>query len=170
MEDTNEQELSFHGTRDVDIEGEPVVTHEEKPMFGDHEHLDPGHPLHRKVFWANCIYDECTKHEGKKGVHAFYPRRPNTTPIVQYHTNKDLHTWKIKEYGQQTIYFEPSPKHPVPCAKERAQKATREKKSLYFTTTSDHSDEHLVLTALINGQPTQVVIDSGAQFKATTNK
>ncbi|KAK1989739.1 hypothetical protein LX36DRAFT_742991, partial [Colletotrichum falcatum] len=74
--DTNNQLLSFSGTSDVDAENRPIVSVIEKPLFGDDETLNPRHEFHYRIYWADCIHDECKFHNSLKEEHAFFPRRP----------------------------------------------------------------------------------------------
>ncbi|KAK6224224.1 reverse transcriptase domain protein [Colletotrichum tabaci] len=185
----NNQEIRFYGTEDVDVNNRPEVRIQEKPLFGDDKLLELTHKRHYRIFRADCIYDECKTHLRSKEEYAFYPRRQGREPIPRAYQDSELNTWKVKEYLTKWLCFQPSPKHPMPCVnhitkhclenadqgKELQQEveklgtptakgpqtATQHKKSLCAATRED--DRHLFLEAIIDGQPTQVMIDSGAQ-------
>ncbi|TIC91053.1 Transposon Tf2-6 polyprotein [Colletotrichum higginsianum] len=145
----NNQEIRFYGTEDVDVNNRPEVQVQEKPLFGDDKLLELAHKRHYRIFWADCIYDECKTHLRSKEEYAFFPRRQGREPIPRAYQDSELNTWEVKEYLTKWLCFQPSPKHPMPCVNH--------------ITKHWEDDRHLFLEAIIDGQPTQVMIDSGAQ-------
>ncbi|TID04827.1 Retrotransposon-like protein 1 [Colletotrichum higginsianum] len=111
----NNQEVRFYGTEDVDANNRPEVQIQEKPLFGDDELLELTHKRHYRIFWADCIYDECKTHLRSKEEYAFYPRRQGREPIPKAYQDSELNTWEVKEYLTKWLCFQPSPKHPMPC-------------------------------------------------------
>ncbi|KAK6218056.1 reverse transcriptase domain protein [Colletotrichum tabaci] len=176
----NNQEIRFYGTEDVDVNNRPEVQIQEKPLFGDDKLLELTHKQHYRIFWADCIYDECKTHLRSKEEYAFYPRRQGREPIPRAYQDSELNTWEVKEYLTKWLCFQPSPKHPMPCVNHITKhwsdcmfdkckyhyegKARTWRTQIKEKNTSQKEDDrHLFLEAIIDGQPTQVMIDSGAQ-------
>ncbi|KAK6213447.1 reverse transcriptase domain protein [Colletotrichum tabaci] len=176
----NNQEIRFYGTEDVDVNNRPEVQIQEKPLFGDDKLLELTHKRHYRIFWADCIYDECKTHLRSKEEYAFYPRRQGREPIPRAYQDSELNTWEVKEYLTKWLCFQPSPKHPMPCVNHITKhwsdcmfdkckyhyegKARTWRTQIKEKNTSQKEDDrHLFLEAIIDGQPTQVMIDSGAQ-------
>ncbi|GKT88517.1 reverse transcriptase domain protein [Colletotrichum tofieldiae] len=113
--DSNDQYARFYGTEEAVIDHRPEKPFLESAQFGDHEYLDYTHPLHRRVFWADCIYDDCSYHAHEKSDHTFYPRRRGQIPIPDVYLQSEVGTWEIKEYNAPWLYFQPCPRHPMPC-------------------------------------------------------
>ncbi|GKT39836.1 uncharacterized protein ColSpa_04666 [Colletotrichum spaethianum] len=111
----DDQEVWFYGTDDTGIDGKPVVSVLEEPIFGDHEYLDQKHARHTEVFWADCIYDECQFHLQDKELNDFFPRRRKQQPIPMIYLHHQLGTWIVKEFKASWLHMQPSPEHPVLC-------------------------------------------------------
>lgn len=84
--------------------------------LGDHAILNPEHPRHRTIFWAECIQDYCIDHMAQKYEHQFFPRRYGTDAIPEVYLDSQLALWEFRNLDEQNVAtFTPSPAYPMKC-------------------------------------------------------
>lgn len=82
--------------------------------------LNPQHPAHVLVFWAECFRDNCGLHQTIKVTKNFFPRRKRKTAIHDVYTTKNLPFWdlRMKLQSKPAAIFTPQDSYPIACCNQ----------------------------------------------------
>lgn len=62
-------------------------------IHGDHEHINPDHPLHYRISWTSCITHICMGHFKEKHDNNVFPVRIPFTAHENVHHNMKFYNW-----------------------------------------------------------------------------
>ena len=76
-----------HIIRAVTIDQALIQGLDYRKVVGEHDHIDPAHPLHHQISWTDCITHRCMEHFKWKAEKNVFPTRIPWCAILEPHND-----------------------------------------------------------------------------------